>query len=218
MKCLSVSRKLEVKQLALPSRSYKGGNMANVIDFDDLKQDAGDLKNLQDDDLSGLSKLIQRQMQLDTMIEDMDQAAKELKRERDILSQETIPTKMQELGINETTMKDGSKVTVKEGFHCRIPKAREDEALQYLKDNDLGDIIKNQVATSFGTGEDNMAGDLAGYIQQNYGITPDVKKSVHPSTLKATLKKRHEEGLSDPDDLFGIFIRPETKITKGKKQ
>jgi len=191
--------------------------MADIIDFDDLKQDAGDLKNLQDSDLSGLSKLINRQLELDTMIEDMEDATKELKRERDLLSSETIPTKMQELGINETTMKDGSKVTVKEGFHCRIPKAREEEALQYLKQEGLGDIIKNQVSTSFGTGEDNMAGDLAGYIEQNFGITPDVKKSVHPSTLKATLKKRHEEGLTDPDDLFGIFIRPETKITKGKK-
>ena len=192
--------------------------MANIIDFEDLKQDAGDLKNLQDDDLSGLSKLIQKQINLDSEIDNMEETIKEMRRERDILSQETIPTKMQELGINETTMRDGSKVTVKEGFHCRIPKAREEEALQYLKQEGLGDIIKNQVATSFGTGEDNMAGDLAGYIQQNYGITPDVKKSVHPSTLKATLKKRHEEGLSDPDDLFGIFIRPETKITKGKKQ
>ena len=191
--------------------------MADIIDFDDLKQDAGDLKNLQDSDLSGLSKLINRQLELDTMIEDMEDATKELKRERDLLSSETIPTKMQELGINETTMKDGSKVTVKEGFHCRIPKAKEEEALQYLKQEGLGDIIKNQVSTSFGTGEDNMAGDLAGYIESNFGITPDVKKSVHPSTLKATLKKRHEEGLTDPDDLFGIFIRPETKITKGKK-
>jgi hypothetical protein len=188
-----------------------------MIDFEDLKQDAGDLKKLQDDDLSGLSKLIQRQLDLDSEIENMEETMKELKRERDTLSCETIPTKMQELGINETTMRDGSKVTVKEGFHCRIPKAREDEALQYLKDNDLGDIIKNQVSTSFGTGEDNMAGDLAGYIESNFGITPDVKKSVHPSTLKATLKKRHEEGLTDPDDLFGIFIRPETKITKGTK-
>ena len=191
--------------------------MANIIDFEDLKQDAGDLRNLQDDDLSGLSKLIQRQLDLDSDIENMEETMKEMKRERDILSQETIPTKMQELGINETTMKDGSKVTVKEGFHCRIPKAKEEEALQYLKDEGLGDIIKNQVSTSFGTGEDNMAGDLAGYIESNLGITPDVKKSVHPSTLKATLKKRHEEGLTDPDDLFGIFIRPETKITKGKK-
>ena len=191
--------------------------MANIIDFEDLKQDAGDLRNLQDDDLSGLSKLIQRQLDLDSDIENMEETIKEMKRERDLLSQETIPTKMQELGINETTMKDGSKVTVKEGFHCRIPKAKEEEALQYLKQEGLGDIIKNQVSTSFGTGEDNMAGDLAGYIEQNFGITPDVKKSVHPSTLKATLKKRHEEGLTDPDDLFGIFIRPETKITKGKK-
>ena len=191
--------------------------MANIIDFEDLKQDAGDLRNLQDDDLSGLSKLIQRQLNLDSEIENMEETIKEMKRERDLLSQETIPTKMQELGINETTMKDGSKVTVKEGFHCRIPKAKEEEALQYLKEEGLGDIIKNQVSTSFGTGEDNMAGDLAGYIESNFGITPDVKKSVHPSTLKATLKKRHEEGLTDPDDLFGIFIRPETKITKGKK-
>ena len=191
--------------------------MADIIDFEDLKQDAGDLRNLQDDDLSGLSKLIQRQLNLDSEIENMEETIKELKRERDLLSSETIPTKMQELGINETTMKDGSKVTVKEGFHCRIPKAREEEALQYLKQEGLGDIIKNQVSTSFGTGEDNMAGDLAGYIESNFGITPDVKKSVHPSTLKATLKKRHEEGLTDPDDLFGIFIRPETKITKGKK-
>ena len=94
------------------------------------------------------SKLIQRQLDLDSEIENMEETMKEMKRERDLLSQETIPTKMQELGINETTMKDGSKVTVKEGFHCRIPKAREEEALQYLKQEGLGDIIKNQVSTS----------------------------------------------------------------------
>ena len=45
--------------------------MADVIDFDDLKQDAGDLKKLQDDDLTGLSKLIQRQLDLDSEIENI---------------------------------------------------------------------------------------------------------------------------------------------------
>ena len=218
MKCLSVSRKLEVKQLGLPSCSYKGGNMANIIDFDDLKKDSGDLKNLQDSELQKLSSNIQKQLDYDIQIEELEETLKELKRERAILSEDTIPQQMQELGISDTTMADGSRVTIKEGFHCRIPKDKIEEAHTYLRENELGDIIKNQVVTSFGTGEDNMAGDLAGYIQENYGITPDVKESVHPSTLKATLKKRHEEGLSDPDDLFGIFIRPETKITKGKKQ
>ena len=218
MKCLSVSRKLEVKQLGLPSCSYKGGNMAEVIDFEDLKKDSGDLKNLQDTELQKLSSNIQKQLDYDIQIEELEETLKELKRERAILSEDTIPQQMQELGISDTTMADGSRVTIKEGFHCRIPKDKIEEAHTYLRENELGDIIKNQVTTSFGTGEDNMAGDLAGHIQDQYGITPDVKESVHPSTLKATLKKRHEEGLSDPDDLFGIFIRPETKITKGKKQ
>lgn len=191
--------------------------MANTISFEDLKHDAGDLRKLQDNDLDSLSKLIQRQLDLDVEIENIEETLKEIKREREVLSSETIPSKMQELGINETTMKDGSKVTVKEAFHCKIPLEKIEEAHDYLRNNNLGDIIKNKVATSFGTGEDNMAGDLVGYIESTYGITPEVKESVHPSTLKATLKKRHEEGLTDPDDLFGIFIRPETKITKGKK-
>ena len=206
------------EKLVLPSRSNKGGSMAEVIDFEDLKKDSGDLKNLQDSDLQKLSNNIQKLLDLDKTIEELEETIKEFKRERATVSEETIPQQMQELGISDTTMADGSKITIKEGFHCRIPKDKIEQAHAYLRQQDLGDIIKNQVITSFGTGEDNMAGDLAGYIQQNYGITPDVKESVHPSTLKATLKKRHEEGLSDPDDLFGIFIRPETKITKGKKQ
>ena len=104
---------------------------------------------------------------------------------------------MQELGINETTMKDGGKVTVKEGFHCRIPKAREEEALQYLKQEGLGDIIKNQVSTSFGTGEDNMAGDLAGYIESNFGITPDEKISA-PLDTEGDFEKASRRGINGP--------------------
>ena len=182
--------------------------MAEVIDFEDLKKDSGDLKKLEDSELQKLSNNIQKLLDLDKTIEELEETIKEFKRERAIVSEETIPQQMQELGISDTTMADGSKITIKEGFHCRIPKDKIEEAHAYLRREDLGDIIKNQVSTSFGTGEDNMAGDLAGYIQENYGITPDVKESVHPSTLKATLKKRHEEGLSDPDDLFGIFIPP----------
>ena len=52
---------------------------------------------------------------------------------------------MQELGISDTTMADGSKITIKEGFHCRIPKDKIEEAHAYLRQEDLGDIIKNQV-------------------------------------------------------------------------
>lgn len=191
--------------------------MANTISFEDLKQDSGDLKKLDNNELSELSQLIRRQIDLENEIENMDTTLSEMKKERDKLSSEIIPLKMQELGVTSTTMADGSQVKIKEGFHCRIPKDKIEEAHEYLRNNELGDIIKNQVSISFGKGEDNMARDLAGHISDNYGLDPDVKESVHPSTLKATLKKRHEEGLTDPEELFGIFIRPETTIKKGNK-
>ena len=191
--------------------------MANEISFEELKHDSGDLKKLDDTSLETLSVLIQKLLDKQTLVEEIELTLKEQKREVEILSSETIPLKMQEMGITSTQMEDGSKVSYKDEFFCRIPKDRAEDALNYLRDKGLGDIIKNQVSTSFGSGEDNMAGDLAGYIQQSYGVTPDVKESVHPSTLKASLKRRQEEGISDPEDLFGIFIRPITKVTKGKK-
>ena len=107
--------------------------MANTISFEDLKHDAGDLRKLQDNDLDSLSKLIQRQLDLDVEIENIEETLKEIKREREVLSSETIPLKMQELGINETTMKDGSKVTVKEAFHCKIPLDKVEQAHDYLR-------------------------------------------------------------------------------------
>ena len=130
--------------------------MAEVIDFEDLKKDSGDLKKLEDSELQKLSNNIQKLLDLDKTIEELEETIKEFKRERAIVSEETIPQQMQELGISDTTMADGSKITIKEGFHCRIPKDKIEEAHAYLRQQDLGDIIKNQVSTSFGTGEDNI--------------------------------------------------------------
>ena len=80
-----------MKQLALPSRSYKGGSMAEVIDFEDLKKDSGDLKKLEDSELQKLSNNIQKLLDLDKTIEELEETIKEFKRERAIVSEETIP-------------------------------------------------------------------------------------------------------------------------------
>ena len=72
--------------------------MAEVIDFEDLKKDSGDLKNLEDSELQKLSNNIQKQLDLDKTIEELEETIKEFKRERAILSEEIIPQQMQELG------------------------------------------------------------------------------------------------------------------------
>ena len=51
--------------------------MAEVIDFEDLKKDSGDLKNLQDSDLQKLSNNIQKLLDLDKTIEELEETIKE---------------------------------------------------------------------------------------------------------------------------------------------
>ena len=119
--------------------------------------------------------------------------------------------------MSSTTMVDGSKVDVVENIYVAIPKDPDKSAACYkwLEDNGLGDIIKNNVGMSFGKGEGQEAKLLENTIK-DLGFIPEVKVSVHPSTLKATVRQLVKDGKSVPDNIFSLFIGQKTKITKKK--
>ena len=176
-----------------------------------------DVANIDQTGLESVAELLRQQLKMESEIELSEATLKDLNEKHRKLSGEIIPAKMQELGMTSTTMTDGSKVDVVEDIYVSIPKDPEKSAACYewLEDNGLGDIIKNSVGISFGKGEGNMAKHLQETIKE-MGLIPEVKVSVHPSTLKATIKKWHEEGKSVPDNTFSLFIGQKTKITKKK--
>ena len=173
--------------------------------------------NVEQTGLESVAELLRKQLKLEAKIEDYESLLKTHKEDLRKLSGETIPEKMAELGMTSTTMYDGSKVEVVEDIYVSIPKDPQKSAACYewLEDNGLGDIIKNSVGISFGKGEGNKAKHLEETIKE-MGLIPEVKISVHPSTLKATIKKWHQEGRSVPDNTFSLFIGQKTKITKKK--
>jgi len=174
--------------------------------------------NLEQTGLESVAELLREQLRLESVIEDTEEQLKGYKEHLRKLSGETIPEKMAELGMTSTEMYDGSKVEVVSDIKVSIPKVdlkRQAACYKWLEDNGLGDIIKNSVGISFGKGESNMATHLQETIKE-MGLIPEVKVSVHPSTLKATIKKWHEEGRSVPDNTFSLFIGQKTKITKKK--
>ena len=177
-----------------------------------------DVANIDQTGLESVAELLREQLKLEELISSMEETVKINKEHLRKLSGETIPEKMAELGMTSTTMMDGSKVEVVEDIYVSIPKdpQKSQACYEWLEDNGLGDIIKNQVGISFGKGEGNKAKHLQETIKE-MGLIPEVKVSVHPSTLKATVKKLHEEGkLSVPDNTFSLFIGQKTKITKKK--
>ena len=118
---------------------------------------------------------------------------------------------MNEMSLSSLKLADGSSVEVKKIYGASIPIAKREAAFNWLRDNDLGDIIKNEITVSFGRNEDNKAGDYA-RLAQSQGYEPAQKLKVEPMTLKALLRERTEAGQEMPSELFNTFVGNQTKI------
>jgi hypothetical protein len=159
-----------------------------------------------------LSDLVRKLRNVETQIEDAEQHLKALKQEKHKLSVENIPQIMDEMGVERLDV-DGVTVTRKMIVQASIPVERRDEAFAWLRENGLDDIIKNDVTCTFGKGEDNIAGDVVGLLQER-GFDPKTKTHVHPSTLKAFVKERVTDGKPIDLDMFGAYINNTAEIRR----
>ena len=86
-------------------------------------------------------------------------------------------------------------------------------AYQWLRDQGLGDIIKNNIFVTFGKGEDDKAEQLLRLAADN-GFEPQQKSDVAWNTLSALYQERVEAGLDMPSDSFSLWIKDKTKISR----
>tara|TARA_S200002703_G_scaffold156974_1_gene163765 strand:- start:697 stop:1257 length:561 start_codon:yes stop_codon:yes gene_type:complete len=180
--------------------------------FEDIIDEADALSSVDTGTGKQLSSLVRNLRRIEQEIEDADNHLKALKQEKHKLSVENIPALMDEMGVERLDV-DGVTVERKMIVSASIPAARKDEAFSWLRDNGLDDIIKNDVTCSFGKGEDNVAGDVVGLLQER-GFDPKTKTHVHPSTLKAFVKERITDGKPIDLDLFGAFISNAAQIRR----
>ena len=162
-----------------------------------------------------LSEQVVKLQKLEEEVVAKEEELKELKRKAELLSGEVIPTMMQEMNISTLKLADGSSVEVKPVYGASIPVAKKEEAFKWLRENGLGDLIKNEVTVAFGRNEDNKAIAYAN-LAQGQGYQPVQKLKVEPMTLKALVRERLEAGLEMPSDLFNMFTGNRTKITRSK--
>ena len=148
-------------------------------------------------------------------IEDIEKKLKEKKQDLDVISGEVIPTMMSEMGLSQLKLVDGSQIDVKPFYNASITVANRESAFNWLRQNGLGDIIKNEVVVSFGRGEDNKAAEYA-ELAKGRGLQPAQKLKVEPMTLKALVRQRIEAGEEMPTEIFSIFVGNKTTIKRKK--
>jgi coenzyme F420-reducing hydrogenase alpha subunit len=166
-------------------------------------------------DAKSLSDQVVKLKQLEDELVDKEKELKELKRKVELVSGEVIPTMMQEMNISTLKLADGSSVEVKPVYGASITVANKEAAYTWLRENGLGDLIKNEITVSFGRNEDNKASKYAD-LAKGHGYEPVQKLKVEPMTLKALVRERLESGQEMPSDLFNVFAGNRTKITRSK--
>ena len=162
------------------------------------------LDKVQEGDMKNLSSLVKDLNQITLNINEKEEELKALKLQKHKMSTEQIPSMMDEMGVQRLDVENLS-VTLRPLINASIPQTRREEAFQWLRDNGLDDIIKNDVIMSFGKGEDNMAGDIMYELEQR-GMHPEKKTHIHSMTLKAFIRERVENGLPIDLDMFGAFV------------
>ena len=181
------------------------------IDFEKDQQEV--LKKT--DNIQTLADQVEKLNSLQQRIELQEDNLKNAKKEFEHLSGEVIPTMMAEMGLSHLKLMDGSSVDVKPNYSASITIANRDAAFNWLRENGLGDIIKNEISVSFGRNEDNKAADYAALAEER-GFQPTQKLKVEPMTLKALVRERLEAGKSMPTEIFNVFVGNKTTIKRNK--
>jgi hypothetical protein len=188
--------------------------------FSSLEEDAKKQREIPTDEkLSKLTSICRRLVEKEREYSDYKSlAGKSYEQLKDIREKE-IPDAMMSLNISKFVMDDGTEIAVKDELYASINESKRKEALEWLDNNGLGDIIKHDITISFARGEHEEAERIKGVLQDNGQDGYLEKATVHPQTLKATFKDLRNKGEEIPDGLFNWYETPlaKVKLSKGEK-
>ena len=208
----------ETKTCIIPSNVVKTVSTSPGVDINDLQKMFVEDAPQQVNNLNNAETLSSHVLKLQALEDDikMDEERLSKKKEQaDKLSQQVIPEIMESMKMKTMKLRDGSSIEIKEIYSATIPKDKQEGAFNWLRNSDLGDLIKNEITVSFGRNEDNKAREYANLAESN-GYQPQQKLKVEPMTLKALYRERVEKGMDLPSEHFNLFKGNKTKITRSK--
>ena len=168
---------------------------------------ATDAKNVDiavsNDNLQIISTLASEQVEFELKIKQLEADLEHAKESLRQIQEYLLPEAMRAINMSEFKLLNGSKITIKDDVYASIRKEYIGQAVSWFDENGLGDIVKDKIAIDFGRGESESAKSLIAYCESQ-GFRANETLSVHPQTLKATIKEQMSRGVQFPEELFSI--------------
>lgn len=180
----------------------------------DLEKDAVvTVSDLQFKRLAALAEMLLAQ---EGIVQDLTEKLEQKQLRLDELKNKLLPDLMQEVGVKEFKLTSGAKVTVKDIIRASIKPENRPKAFAWLRKNNLGSLIKNEVVTHFGMKEDKKALTFFRKLTSQ-GYDSAHNENIHAGTLTAFVRERLETGKLLPV-VFEVFEQHEAKVERPKEK
>jgi len=180
------------------------------------------------DKLEFVRNQIRAMRDLDQAISDAEEKYKGLVRQRTEMEMVTLPDLFAQLNLThiglakegnqppyEAKLKDYYKATIS----AKWSPERREEALEWVEDKGLGDIIKTVISVELGLGTEAIRDLVVGLLKSN-GIHFSEYRTVPWNTLTSALKEMYQRGetLSDAElQTIGATVSKIVKLTPKKE-
>lgn len=190
-------------------------DILNVLEGQHEAEAASGVERIGQNALASVSECARQIRLQEQEIEATEKNLKDQRTELRRLTDEAMPGLFSELGLQSFKLEDGSEISVRQTYSASPNKDDRPQVYDWLRKNGYGDIIKNTVSCSFGQNEDSKAQAFFDMAEEK-GYVAEAKTEVHPSTLRAFVKERVENGDEFPTDLFGAWVGQRAVIKGGK--
>jgi hypothetical protein len=181
--------------------------------MDNLDYLTEESKDFNRDKLDELTDLCLLHKSLEKEISEIEEKLKGKQKELLEVSRNSIPSILNELMVSEIKLVSGEKVEVEEKLQASISNKNYLDAYKNMIDAEGGDeLAKDKIDSLFKTQAIlNESDDDTLNILIEEGISYDLKRSIHPQTLKKYCRGLLEEGKPIPNGI-SVFQYQETKI------
>ena len=156
------------------------------------------------------------------ILERVEKLKKDMGRKIASIEEELVPAAMDAAGVTSFKLDDGTEVGIEDQVFARLKNP--EEALQWLRDTGNDGIIRDQLIVDGGKDADPDAFVEMIDTAMEYGLSPERKQTVHPSTLRAFVREclkaadgDNELSRTFPREAFGVHEKRRVKIKQPKE-
>ena len=166
--------------------------------------------NISEERLKTLSQLAYYMKEEQEEIERLEALLEASKRRYSDLSEVEIPQLMNDIGVQQFRLSDGTKFEIRPVLKVSPDKSNMDAVDDWLTEHGHGGMVKTKIDISLPKSSSRLEEVKEALYEM--GIEYTVSKTIHPQTLWKWGREMEDEGMVIPEDLFSIYRSYKTII------